>query len=51
MQIEGKEYNFRINGKLYNCAMDVTMGYIGGKCPPPLGGEVSPQLVEAEKTK
>jgi DNA-binding HxlR family transcriptional regulator len=31
MQVDGKEYNFRIKGKLYNCAMDVTMGYIGGK--------------------
>jgi DNA-binding HxlR family transcriptional regulator len=31
MIINGKEYIFRINGKTYHCAMDVTMEYIGGK--------------------
>ena len=31
MLIEGKEYVVKMNGKTYNCAMDVTMGYIGGK--------------------
>ena len=31
MIIKGKEYAFKMNGKLYHCAMDVTMDYIGGK--------------------
>lgn len=31
MIIKGEEYIFRIHGKVYHCAMDVTMDYIGGK--------------------
>jgi DNA-binding HxlR family transcriptional regulator len=31
MIIKGKEYAFKMDGKLYHCAMDVTMDYIGGK--------------------
>ena len=31
MIINGKEYIFRIQGRTYHCAMDVTMDYIGGK--------------------
>lgn len=31
MIIKGKEYAFKMHGKLYHCAMDVTMDYIGGK--------------------
>ena len=31
MIIKGKNYAYRLNGKIYHCAMDVTMDYIGGK--------------------
>jgi DNA-binding HxlR family transcriptional regulator len=31
MVIKGKEYIYKMNGKVYHCAMDVTMDYIGGK--------------------
>src|SRR3989344_4173062 len=31
MIIDGKEYKIRMNGKVYHCALDVTMDYIGGK--------------------
>ncbi len=31
MIIEGKAYQFEIEGARYHCAMDVTMKYIGGK--------------------
>lgn len=31
MVIDGKEYIFRIHEEKYHCAMDVTMGFIGGK--------------------
>ena len=31
MIIKGKEYVFDMDGKIYHCAMDVTMDYIGGK--------------------
>lgn len=31
MIIAGKEYIYRMDGKMYHCAMDVTMHYIGGK--------------------
>ena len=31
MIIKGKEYVFRMHGKTFHCAMDVTMDYIGGK--------------------
>jgi DNA-binding HxlR family transcriptional regulator len=31
MIIRGKEYAFKMRGRLYHCAMDVTMDYIGGK--------------------
>lgn len=31
MIIKGKEYSYDINGKIYHCAMDITMDYIGGK--------------------
>lgn len=31
MIIEGENVAFKLNGKLYHCAMDVTMDYIGGK--------------------
>jgi DNA-binding HxlR family transcriptional regulator len=31
MIIEGKEYKIRMNGKIYHCALDVTMDFIGGK--------------------
>jgi DNA-binding HxlR family transcriptional regulator len=31
MIINGKEHIFKIHGKTYHCAMDVTMDYIGGK--------------------
>ena len=31
MIIKGKEYVFKMDGKTYHCAMDVTMDYIGGK--------------------
>src|SRR4030095_9032254 len=31
MIVEGKEYQIKLHGKVYHCAMDVTMDYIGGK--------------------
>ena len=31
MRMNGKEYEFRMNGKRYHCALDITMTYIGGK--------------------
>jgi DNA-binding HxlR family transcriptional regulator len=31
MIIKGKNVAYRLNGKIYHCAMDVTMDYIGGK--------------------
>ncbi len=31
MLIEGEYLAFKLNGKLYHCAMDITMDYIGGK--------------------
>lgn len=31
MIIKGKKYAFDIDGKVFHCAMDVTMNYIGGK--------------------
>jgi DNA-binding HxlR family transcriptional regulator len=31
MIIDGKEFVFRLHGRTYHCALDVTMGYIGGK--------------------
>lgn len=31
MIIKGKKYAFDLEGKIYHCAMDVTMDYIGGK--------------------
>jgi DNA-binding HxlR family transcriptional regulator len=31
MIIEGKEYEIRLKGEAYHCALDVTMHFIGGK--------------------
>ena len=31
MLINGKNVAFKLNGKTYHCAMDITMHYIGGK--------------------
>lgn len=31
MLMNGKQVIYRINGKIYHCAMDITMDYIGGK--------------------
>jgi DNA-binding HxlR family transcriptional regulator len=31
MIVEGKEYEIKMHGKVYHCALDVTMDYIGGK--------------------
>ncbi|MFN0275926.1 MAG: winged helix-turn-helix transcriptional regulator [Chitinophagales bacterium] len=31
MVIKGKNYVFKLHGKTYHCAMDVTMDFIGGK--------------------
>lgn len=31
MVIKGKEYAFEMNGKMYHCALDITMSLIGGK--------------------
>lgn len=31
MIIDGKEYEVRMNGETYFCAMDLTMSFIGGK--------------------
>jgi DNA-binding HxlR family transcriptional regulator len=31
MIVKGKNVAFKLQGKLYHCAMDITMEYIGGK--------------------
>jgi len=31
MVIDGKEYKILMNGKVFHCALDITMDYIGGK--------------------
>jgi DNA-binding HxlR family transcriptional regulator len=31
MIIEGKEYEIEMNGKIFYCALDVTMNFVGGK--------------------
>lgn len=31
MIIKGKEYNYKLYGNNYHCAMDITMSFIGGK--------------------
>ncbi|MHA4811295.1 winged helix-turn-helix transcriptional regulator [Flavitalea flava] len=31
MIIKGENLAFQLNGKIYHCAMDITMEYIGGK--------------------
>ncbi|MDX1941715.1 MAG: helix-turn-helix domain-containing protein [Saprospiraceae bacterium] len=31
MVIKGKEYAFEIDGKIFHCALDITMSFIGGK--------------------
>jgi len=31
MIIKGKKVGFKLHGKTYHCAMDITMDYIGGK--------------------
>lgn len=31
MIVEGKEYQIKMHGKIYHCALDVTMDFIGGK--------------------
>lgn len=31
MFVEGKEFEIRLNNRVYHCAMDITMDYIGGK--------------------
>jgi len=31
MIIKGKNVAFKLQGKVYHCAMDITMDYIGGK--------------------
>jgi DNA-binding HxlR family transcriptional regulator len=31
MIINGKEFEIRMNGRIYHCALDITMDYIGGK--------------------
>jgi DNA-binding HxlR family transcriptional regulator len=31
MVINGKNVAFKLHGKLYHCALDITMDYIGGK--------------------
>ena len=31
MIIKGKNVAFKLHGKLYHCAMDITLNYIGGK--------------------
>lgn len=31
MIIKGKNVGFKLHGKTYHCAMDITMDYIGGK--------------------
>ncbi len=34
MIIDGQEYIVKIDGKTYHCAVDIAMGYIGGKWKP-----------------
>jgi DNA-binding HxlR family transcriptional regulator len=31
MIVDGKELEIKMNGKIYHCALDITMDYIGGK--------------------
>jgi len=31
MLIDGKEFEIKLNGKTFHCALDVTMNFIGGK--------------------
>ena len=31
MIVNGKELEVKMNGKIYHCALDITMNYIGGK--------------------
>jgi DNA-binding HxlR family transcriptional regulator len=31
MILDGKEFEIRMKGKIYHCALDVTMNFIGGK--------------------
>jgi DNA-binding HxlR family transcriptional regulator len=31
MIIEGKEYEVKMNNRVYHCSLDITMDYIGGK--------------------
>jgi len=31
MIIKGKKVAYKLDGKLYHCAMDITMDYVGGK--------------------
>jgi DNA-binding HxlR family transcriptional regulator len=31
MIVDGKELEIRMNGRVYHCALDITMDYIGGK--------------------
>lgn len=31
MIIQGKEYEIRLQGKTFHCALDVTMSFVGGK--------------------
>lgn len=31
MIIDGKEFGIKMNGRIYHCALDITMDYIGGK--------------------
>lgn len=31
MIIDGKEYEIKMNGRIYHCALDITIDYIGGK--------------------
>ena len=31
MILDGKEYTVKLNGKVFHCALDITMHYIGGK--------------------
>jgi DNA-binding HxlR family transcriptional regulator len=31
MIVDGKEFEIKMNGRTYHCALDITMNYIGGK--------------------
>ena len=31
MIVNGKEYELKLRGQTFHCALDVTMNYIGGK--------------------